>query len=58
LQGLSAYQVFGSPDDLKFKSCLTLFMQVPAANLVFTHNLQKYFNNQPDEKTQVQLAHI
>jgi uncharacterized protein (DUF1810 family) len=58
LQGLSANQVFGSPDDLKFKSCLTLFMQVPEANPVFAHNLEKYFNNQLDEKTLARLANL
>lgn len=58
LQGLSAYQVFGAPDHLKFKSCLTLFMQVPETNPVFVQNLEKYFNNQPDEKTLARLANL
>ena len=39
----SAHQVFGSPDDLKFRSCLTLFDQVTGAPL-FKAALVRFFS--------------
>jgi uncharacterized protein (DUF1810 family) len=35
LQGRSVAEVFGSPDELKFHSCMTLFAAVPGAAPVF-----------------------
>ena len=37
--------ILGFPDNLKFKSCLTLFMNVNPKNLIFK-TLDKYFNGQ------------
>ena len=48
--GRSAPQIFGSPDDMKLRSCVTLFARV-SDDPVFEQLLQKYFNGQPDEKT-------
>jgi uncharacterized protein (DUF1810 family) len=42
-----AAKIFGSPDDLKFRSCMTLFSQV-LPNDVFSKALQKYFQGLPD----------
>ena len=50
-EGRSAHQIFGSPDDLKFRSCLTLFSRVAADNEIFTRALQKYFGGEPDPLT-------
>jgi uncharacterized protein (DUF1810 family) len=50
-QGRSAREIFGSPDDLKFRSSLTLFTEVAPSDLVFALALQKFFANAPDEKT-------
>ena len=50
----SANQVFGSPDDLKFRSSMTLFALVQASNAVFQAALDRYFGGQPDPAT-VQL---
>ena len=36
--------ILGYPDDLKLKSCLTLFMNVDPQNLIFKALLDKYFN--------------
>ncbi|MCC8423711.1 DUF1810 domain-containing protein [Mucilaginibacter sp. UR6-11] len=51
LQSDDAYEIFGSPDDLKLKSSMTLFASLPDAYPVFQSVLQKFFNGQPDEKT-------
>ncbi|GGG87793.1 hypothetical protein GCM10007415_22120 [Parapedobacter pyrenivorans] len=46
-----ATAVFGSPDDLKLRSCMTLFSVVPDADPVFQAILDKYFEGIPDGKT-------
>ena len=48
--GRSALEIFGSPDDLKLRSCATLFASV-SDDGVFEQVLQKYFNGQPDKET-------
>jgi uncharacterized protein (DUF1810 family) len=35
-------QIFGSPDDMKFRSCMTLFAHATQDNQVFIDALQKY----------------
>lgn len=48
----SALEVFGTPDDLKLRSCMTLFGEAsPAPGSVFDAVLQKYFGGQKDERT-------
>lgn len=37
-------EIFGYPDNLKFRSSMTLFAQVPGDNQVFKDALHKYFN--------------
>ena len=49
--GRSAYEIFGSPDDLKLKSCATLFAAISPADSVFERVLSQYFAGQRDEKT-------
>lgn len=46
-----AHQIFDSPDDLKLKSCMTLFSQVPDADPVFEKVLQKFYNGLKDHIT-------
>jgi uncharacterized protein (DUF1810 family) len=53
LDGLTAHAIFGSPDDLKFRSSMTLFSQVAPGDRVFAECLQKYFNGEPDPATRV-----
>jgi len=48
--GKRAREILGSPDDMKFRSCLTLFAQI-AENPVFGENLTKYFGGKPDPFT-------
>lgn len=51
LEASSAHAVFGSPDDLKLRSCMTLFAEVAGAGSVFTSVLQKYFGGEKDSRT-------
>ena len=43
----SANSIFGSPDDMKFRSCLTLFSKVPGADALFSELLQQYYGGMP-----------
>jgi uncharacterized protein (DUF1810 family) len=51
VEGKTAHQIFGSPDDLKFRSCLTLFAQVAPDEPLFADLLDKYFDGEADELT-------
>lgn len=56
VQQRSALDIFGSPDDLKLRSCLTLFREIDGADGVFAQALVKYFDGQPDPLTLQLLA--
>jgi uncharacterized protein (DUF1810 family) len=47
----SAHEIFGSPDDMKLRSCATLFASVSSAASVFERLLDKYFHGERDAKT-------
>lgn len=51
VNGRTAEDNFGSPDYLKFRSCMTLFMATTTNNALFKNALIKYFDGQPDQKT-------
>lgn len=51
IEGRSAYEIFGSPDDLKFRSSMTLFAEIAGDNGVFAEALRKYFAGRPDDLT-------
>jgi len=51
VEGRSAYEIFGSPDDMKFHACATLFALVAPPGSVFQRALEKYFAGQPHRKT-------
>jgi uncharacterized protein (DUF1810 family) len=52
LSGRTVEDIFGYPDDLKFRSCVTLFAQASRPeNQVFQEALKKYFNGIPDKAT-------
>ena len=51
VEGRSAYEIFGSPDDLKLRSCATLFAAVTPAGSVFDRLLQKFFAGVRDDAT-------
>jgi len=47
----SIHYIFGSPDDLKFRSCMTLFSRAAPAEPVFQQCLQKYFAGHGDPQS-------
>jgi uncharacterized protein (DUF1810 family) len=51
VEGKTANQIFGSPDDMKLRSCMTLFANVPDADPIFEKIVGKYFNGLQDELT-------
>ena len=51
VEGRSAVEIFDEPDDMKFRSCMTLFNQVSNDDDIFQRALDKYFNGQPDQLT-------
>jgi uncharacterized protein (DUF1810 family) len=51
VNGRSIHDIFGSPDDLKFHSSMTLFTQARADEPVFREALDKYFGGVMDRGT-------
>ena len=56
MEGHTAHEIFRSPDDLKFRSCLTLFAQAAPEETIFRDLLQKYFGGKADLATLELLA--
>jgi uncharacterized protein (DUF1810 family) len=50
-RGLTAHAIFGSPDDLKFRSSMTLFRAASGEPRVFQVALDRFFTGRPDERT-------
>jgi uncharacterized protein (DUF1810 family) len=51
VEGKSLRQIFGSPDDLKFHSSVTLFSLIEPRRSAFGDALDKYFDGELDERT-------
>ena len=51
VQGKSAHAIFGSPDDLKLCSCMTLFEAVAPAERTFADVLARYYGGRRDDRT-------
>jgi uncharacterized protein (DUF1810 family) len=51
LEGRTATEILGFPDDAKLKSCLTLFACVSPAGSIFEQLLGKYFGGERDAET-------
>ncbi|GAB3946798.1 DUF1810 domain-containing protein [Spirosoma harenae] len=51
VEGKTAHQIMGSPDDLKLKSSMTLFNFVKPTEPVFQQILTKYYQGETDSKT-------
>ncbi|MGV3655754.1 MAG: DUF1810 domain-containing protein [Noviherbaspirillum sp.] len=56
IEGKNLNEIFGDPDDAKFRSCMTLFWSVAGPASVFQACLKKYCGNQPDPWTVARLA--
>ena len=53
-KGKSALEILGSPDDLKFRSCLTLFSQAASDDsdrALFMEALEQFYAGEPDPRT-------
>jgi uncharacterized protein (DUF1810 family) len=55
VEGRSARDIFGSPDDMKFRSSLTLFAVVASDEAIFAAALEKFFNGEADALTLARL---
>ena len=54
--GDDATEIFGQPDDLKVRSCATLFAKVSPGDSSFQHLLEKFYPAGPDPKTLTLLS--
>lgn len=55
VEGKSALEIMGRPDNLKLKSSMTLFALVSRENSLFQQVLDKYFGGERDELTEALL---
>ena len=56
VEGRSAHDIFGSPDDMKLHSSLTLFAQAAPDEPAFRAALDRYFDGHIDRATLERLA--
>jgi uncharacterized protein (DUF1810 family) len=52
-KGKSASEILGSPDDMKFRSCLTLFREAAydSDRALFTEALNQFYRGEADART-------
>ncbi len=53
-EGKSALDILGSPDDLKFRSCLTVFAEAASddsGRALFKHVLEQFYGGKADSRT-------
>jgi uncharacterized protein (DUF1810 family) len=55
IEGRTMGEIFGTPDDLKFRSSLTLFVHAEPAERLFQDALRKYFGGEEDSLTVARL---
>ena len=53
----TAHDILHSPDDLKLRSCMTLFAAADPSVLVFAAVLQQFYGGEPDTMTLQALEH-
>lgn len=51
LDGKSAQEIMGSPDDIKLRSSMTLFAAIASSDSVFREVLDRFFDGRPDQRT-------
>lgn len=56
VQGKTALEILGTPDDLKFRSCMTLFMAAKPDLPIWDAALRKYFGGKGDAATVALLS--
>jgi uncharacterized protein (DUF1810 family) len=55
VEGRTLHDIFGSPDDMKFRSSMTLFAEAAPGEEVFRSALDKYFSGESDAATLARL---
>lgn len=57
VQGRTLHEIFGTPDDMKFRSCMTLFAMAAGSRLhLFNIALDRYCQGEADPRTVALLA--
>jgi len=56
IDGKSVHDIFGSPDDLKFCSSMTLFAKVAKGHSLFDAAIEKYFGGRFDDATLARIG--
>lgn len=51
IEGRTAHEIFGPPDDLKFRSSMTLFHRARQNEVAFSEALDKYYDGIEDPQT-------
>ena len=54
-EGRSVAEILGEPDDLKFRSSMTLFARAAPEEPIFAECLRRYFGGAPDPQTLARL---
>jgi uncharacterized protein (DUF1810 family) len=57
VEGRSAHEIFDTPDDLKFRSCMTLFAHAAPDEPLFRAALEKYFDGAEDKITAEKIVY-
>lgn len=55
VSGRSVPEIFGSPDDMKFRSSMTLFAKAQAGPSAFQDAIDRYFDGEYDDQTIIKL---
>ena len=55
IDGRSAHDIFGDPDEMKFRSSMTLFAGAAPDDDIFQRCIDKYFAGSPDPATLARL---
>jgi len=56
IKSRTVVEIFGSPDDLKFRSCMSLFARAADDPALFNEALDQFFEGVPDPKTEALLG--
>jgi uncharacterized protein (DUF1810 family) len=56
VEGKSAREIFGSIDEMKFRSSMTLFAEATSDETLFQRCIDKYFSGSSDPATLATLA--
>ena len=58
VEGRTAHDIFGSPDDLKLRSCMTLFVAVAPEEPAFRAVLDRYCGGEGDPQTLAEIGRV